>query len=210
MAHDFNNKLTAVLGNASVLRDSLEPTDSRQAMLEDLEKAADYCSALTQDLLDFAQATPRIRSEIRVLDLLEDFVHEMKAQLPARLTLELHVAEPGLTIRADAMQLERVFSNLILNARDATGGEGRIRIEAVRGDRGREVEISVTDDGPGMDGETRDRIFDPFFSKKRAGSGLGLAIVHGIVTSHGGEVRVESEPGLGARFTTTWPSVLGC
>ncbi|MEM7409992.1 MAG: ATP-binding protein [Myxococcota bacterium] len=206
VAHDFNNKLTAVLGNASVLRESFEPTDSRQAMLADLEHAAEYCSNLTQDLLDFAQAAPRARSEVSVRGFLDDLIQTMRPQLPRSLAVRVDVTEPGLRVYADPTQLERVFSNLLLNARDATAGEGRVTIAAHTIDRGRQIEIEIVDDGAGMDAETRDRIFDPFYSRKRTGTGLGLAIVHGIVTGHGGEVRVESEPGQGARFSTSWPA----
>lgn len=97
----------------------------------------------------------------------------------------------------------------MLNARDAVRGHGQITVSAAarRGDLD-QVEICVEDDGVGVDAETRDRIFDPFFSTKEIGegTGLGLAIVFGIVTNHGGEVAVESRPEGGSRFTTSWPA----
>jgi CheY-like chemotaxis protein len=100
-------------------------------------------------------------------------------------------------------------TNLVLNARDAVRGHGQITVSAAarRGDLD-QVEICVEDDGVGVDAETRDRIFDPFFSTKEIGegTGLGLAIVFGIVTNHGGEVAVESRPEGGSRFTTSWPA----
>ena len=88
-------------------------------------------------------------------------------------------------------------------------GTGRIELRARPGEAG--IEISVADDGIGIDDETRERIFDPFFTTKEVGegTGLGLAIVYGIVTSHGGQVAVESAPGRGALFTTTWPPASG-
>jgi CheY-like chemotaxis protein len=124
-------------------------------------------------------------------------------------------------VRIDPVQLEQVLFNLVLNARDALAGPGRIgvevrpiRVEAAhcagcRGPiEGDYVELSVTDDGPGIDSSTAERIFEPFFTTKETGkgTGMGLAIVHGIVHEHDGHVVLESAKGRGARFRVLLPA----
>jgi signal transduction histidine kinase len=102
-------------------------------------------------------------------------------------------------------QIKQVFLNLVLNAGQALDGEGTIRLATRFG--GGDVTASVEDDGPGIPPEIIDRIFDPFFTTKKIGegTGLGLGIAYQIVRSHGGEIRVESEPGGGARFEVRLP-----
>lgn len=210
VAHDFNNKLTAVLGNASMLRDSFPPEDPRNSALADLESAAEYCADLTRDLLDFARQTPRSLAPVDLASFLPRLAEQIAPQLGPGIELSVTVAPDLPDVDADRTQLERVVTNLLLNARDACKDGGVISVEAARarsGDPSR-LEISVRDEGIGMDRHARERIFDPFYSTKAVGegTGLGLAIVTGIVTSHGGEVTVKSAPGRGSCFTTTWPT----
>ena len=207
IAHDFNNKLTAVLGSAEILSESMDVDDPRQRNLLDLENAAEYCATLTRDLLDFARQTPRVVDVIDLAPFLLDLEHQLRPSMGAGVTLEVAVS-PDLHIEADPAQLARVVTNLFANANAAVQGTGTIRLEAgVREEDPSRVEISVEDDGVGIDADLRDKIFDPFFSTRDVGdgAGLGLAIVFGIVTSHGGEVAVESRLEGGSRFTTTWP-----
>jgi signal transduction histidine kinase/CheY-like chemotaxis protein len=209
VAHDFNNKLTTIIGNTNLVRLEVEADSPMQESLADLEGAAEYCAELTKDLLDFAQQSPRSLVAIDPVHVINGVAKWMREELPPGVTLHVHIDPVLPPLLADSTQLERVLTNLVLNARDAVGETGRIDIEARRGfgERERRVEIAVVDDGHGLPDELRERIFDPFFSTKDVGrgSGLGLATVFGIVTSHGGEVLVESAPGKGSRFLTTWP-----
>jgi CheY-like chemotaxis protein len=144
----------------------------------------------------------------------------LRAGLPGTLELIAEHNEPTSPVMADPAQVEQVLLNLCLNARDAIGGHGTVRIY-VQPQRAHElfcsscrrpvagdfVELVVEDDGHGIDLSTLERIFEPFFTTKDTGkgSGMGLAMVHGIVHEHGGHIVVESSPGRGARFRVLWP-----
>ena len=206
VAHDFNNQLTAMLGNAEAVRGTLEIDDPRYAQLAELEEAALYCSDISRDLLEFARPTPRRPSETDLGTFLPKLVARFDAEAPEARPITLKVAADAEPILADRTQLERVITNLVRNARDAAGPAGKVLIDVRMqpGHPGPRVSLSVSDDGVGMDANTRDHIFEPFFSTKETGNGLGLAIVYGIVSAHGGEVNVESARGAGARFETLW------
>lgn len=209
VAHDFNNKLTAILGNASFLSDALDPDDPNREVLADLEAAAEYCAGLTRDLLTFARLSPRSPAPIDPTAFLNRIGDHLRSDLPADIALEVTVAPDCVSIEADPVQLERTITNLVVNACDSIEGPGQIRISAApaAGESPRWIEVAVRDDGSGMDSETRERIFDPFYTTKDVGkgTGLGLAIVLGIVAAHGGEVAVDTAPGRGTKITTTWP-----
>jgi signal transduction histidine kinase len=223
VAHDFNNQLTTILGNARLLLEEAGVGSSQRPALLDLERAAEHCSELTRGLLTFARRTP---VQPRPLDV-EHLLHEVESMLRAGLasTIQLSVeAAPDLKPAfADPTELKQVVFNLAVNAQDALEGHGHLVLRA--GNRevearaahevpearpGRYVEITVQDDGPGIPAEVRQRIFDPFFTTKGVGkgTGLGLAIAYGVVRSHGGWLEVESEPGRGSTFRALIPTAL--
>jgi PAS domain S-box-containing protein len=210
VAHDFNNQLTAVLGNARSLLETLRPEGPTRDALLDLEAAAEHCAELTRGLLAFARQTPTAPRPVS----LERMLHEMEGlvgpSLPPDAKLEVRLAPGTHPVLADPAQIRRVLMNLAVNARDALEDDGQIRVEA-RNVPGRRVEIAISDTGVGMEPHTRAHIFDPFFTTKPVGegTGLGLAIVYGIVEAHGASIEVESEPGRGTRFRILWPAVPG-
>lgn len=214
LAHDFNNQLTAILGNARLLLDDLSEDDPHRASVVDLERAAEHCTDLTRGLLTIARPAPASRRPVdlgRMLSELEALLH---ASLGHDVRLEVSVAPDLPPLDADESQLRRVLTNLVVNGRDAVAaaGGGCVRVTARAGkllarDGSPAVEICVEDDGLGMDQEIRRRIFDPFFTTKPkgAGTGLGLAVVYRVVEAHGGEIAVESAPGKGTVFRLLWP-----
>lgn len=207
VAHDFNNKLTVILGGAALLRpivDRAEPR--RRERLDDLETAAQYCADLTRDLLDFAKKSPRAPTRVEIGAYLDKLIARLRRALPRGIHLTAAVAPGTPPVEADPLQLERVITNLVQNARDALGSRGNIEIQASPDGRDT-VALTVKDDGPGMDVSTRERAFDPFFTTKGpgGGTGLGLAIVLSLVESNGGEVTLSTSPGGGAAFRTSWP-----
>jgi len=217
VAHDFNNQLMAILGNAELLRERVAGDPIAAENLRDLEDAARLCADLTEGLLAFAR---RSRAEPRAVDaaqVLRDVERWLFATLPEGVSVRIET-EPGLRpALADPVQLKRALTNLAANARDALGGSGTILLEASNApDEARVapeggegwIEIRVRDSGVGMDEATRERIFDPFFTTKSfgKGSGLGLAVVYGTVTAHGGSIEVESAPGAGTTFRLRWPA----
>lgn len=206
VAHDFNNKLTVILGQATLLRPIVEDAaPDRLSRIDDLTRAARYCADLTRDLLDFARKSPRTPERIETGVYLRNLTDRLTRDLPPGVSLEADIGKDTPDLEADPFQVERVLTNLVGNARDAVGERGRIRISA--GATASGVRISVADDGPGMDAKTRERAFDPFFTTKGLGqgTGLGLAIVFSLVESNGGSVSLETSPGCGTRFDTTWP-----
>ncbi len=207
VAHDFNNKLTVILGGAALLRPIVEKAEPRRReRLDDLETAAQYCADLTRDLLDFAKKSPRAPKQIATQQYLATLADRLRRELPHGVALDASVSPDTPDVEADSVHLERVLTNLVHNARDALGAQGHIEIHASPAGND-SVAITVRDDGPGMDPATSERAFDPFFTTKGpgGGTGLGLAIVFSLVESNGGEVSVETAPGAGASFRTIWP-----
>jgi two-component system sensor histidine kinase PilS (NtrC family) len=161
---------------------------------------------------------------VQVAPLLRELAEMCRAACPAGVRVGVEVAAgDALRVHADAKQLRQVLWNLVLNAAQAMGERGEIRLAAAATERalpqgadaearsgaasGRgAVEISVADDGPGVAPEALERIFDPFFTTKPSGTGLGLATVHRIVTSHGGSIAVETAKGGGACFRVVLPA----
>ncbi len=211
VAHDFNNMLTAILGALELLEDRCPP-DARDHLTV-IRHASLRASDLTRQLLAFARRQP---AELRVVELgaLVQHVDRMLRPLVGG-DVEL-VIEYGAKacVRADPALLEQVLVNLVVNARDAMEGRGRLVVCVGRRTlpaggalSGEVAALEVIDSGAGIDEETRAHLFEPFFSTKGHGTGLGLASSYGIVRQHGGEIAVESAPGAGARFSVFLPLV---
>jgi len=223
IAHDFNNILQGVLGN-------LVLAEERQADLADakLGRYLDRAHAATQrardliqQMLTFSRGKSGERRPATAGALIDDATRLLRPTLPATIELGTDIAPalPGALL--DTVQFEQVLLNLCINARDAMQGTGRLalsaRVAALEGAYcascrqridGTFLEIAVSDSGPGIAPEVRERMFDPFFSTKEVGkgSGMGLAMVHGIVHQHGGHVLVESAPGAGTTFRVLIPA----
>ena len=213
VAHDYNNILTSVLGNASMLLDVLPSGSQPWRDAQEIQNAAQRAAALTHQLLAFSRGG----AVETALVAPNEMIAEMQPMLLRLLREDAELVtslQPGIPpVRANRGQLEQVVINLVANARDAMPSGGRVRIDtSVRtSGRGDYVVLRVTDNGSGMDADTRARIFDPFFTTKgpEAGTGLGLSIVYGIVQQAGGDVRVASAPGSGSQFEVMWPAASG-
>ncbi|MGE0355017.1 MAG: response regulator, partial [Gemmatimonadales bacterium] len=223
IAHDFNNLLVGVLGNASLALEELPEDSAVRETIKDVEVAALRAAELTRQMLAYAG---RSVFEVQLIDLprlVREMTHLLRAVISKKATLHFEFPADLPAVNGDPTQLRQVVMNLITNASDALGaGGGRILISAhlLEADRdylatsylddqlpaGKYVALSVTDTGRGMDAETRDRMFDPFFSTKFVGRGLGLAAVLGITRAHHGTIHVESEPGVGTTITLLLPS----
>jgi signal transduction histidine kinase len=205
IAHDFNNLLAVILANATLLLDALDAGDPRREDAEAALKAGERAAHLTRQLLPF---TRKQAFEARALDLNEivDSAKQMLRRLIGE-DIELSIRlTPGIPLtRGDQHLLEQVLMNMVVNARDAMPGGGKLSIETAA--RGSHVALRISDTGCGMDAATRQRIFEPFFTTKERGkgTGLGLATCHGIVREAGGVINVESEPGRGTVFEVLLP-----
>ena len=205
VAHDFNNLLTGITGYASLLLERATDDVELRRDLGEIKRAADRAAELTKQLLAFGR---RQVLNPRPLDL-NTVVAEVGALLQRLLGdhVELDIlAAPALgTVRADPGQIEQVIVNLVINGRDAMPDGGKLTIRTRDAEDGF-VELSVTDTGLGMDEQTRAQVFEPFFTTREQGVGLGLASVYGIVQQSGGDVSVESAPGMGSTFTVRLPA----
>jgi len=219
VAHDFNNLLTAIVGYGRFALE-LATNAAQRHDIEEIVKAAGRAAALTKQLLAFSR---RHMVETAVLDLnllIVDMVTMLRRMIGEDIELATTLAAGLSFVRADRSQLEQVVMNLVINARDACGPGGRIRLvtKAVDVDgttaarapglaRGAYVTLSVVDNGSGMNEATKSRLFEPFFTTKPRGqgTGLGLATVYGIVVQSGGAIQVESEFGQGSTFTVYLP-----
>ncbi len=212
VAHDFNNMLSVILGNAEMALDQAGSNQRLQDNLREIQKAAQRSANVVRQLLAFAR---KQTISPRVLDLNET-VEEMLKMLHRLIGEDIELVwKPGLDlwpVKVDASQIDQILANLSVNARDAIAGVGRLAIETgkvhfdeaycaehpgfVPGDF---VLLAVSDNGCGMDEETQKNLFEPFFTTKEVGkgTGLGLATVYGIVKQNKGFINIYSEPGHG-------------
>ena len=211
VAHDFNNILTAIVGCAGIMLESLPPGHPCREDADEIRRAGEQAASLTRQLLAFAR---REDSTPRVVDLREvcgGMRKMLQRLLPADIELEMSIPDRLGAVRVDPGQAEQVLLNLVVNAGDAMPDGGRVSVglaDAPAGGGGLPgpcVCLTVSDTGVGMDELTRARIFEPFFTTKSAGTGLGLANVRDAVARGGGAVVVESAPSRGATFRVFWP-----
>jgi two-component system cell cycle sensor histidine kinase/response regulator CckA len=224
VAHEVNNMMTGVIGFSEFLLRSLEPTDPRRSEVAEIIKAGTRAADVTRQLLAFTRQQFLRPEVLPVNGVVQDLEKMLRRVLGEDHALELALAADAGEIRADRGQLAQVLVNLMLNARDAIAGRGRVTIttRATRLDeryganhdgvgipRGEYVQLAVSDTGVGMDREIQARIFEPFFTTKPVGqgTGLGLSTVYGIVKQSDGFVWVYSEPGLGTTFKIYLPRV---
>jgi len=220
VAHDFNNLITVITGYNDLLLQGLAADDPRRHDAEQVGKAAHLASRLSRQLLAMSGGRVLEPRRLHLPMLLADLSELLQELLGAgiALTQSADLATPA--VRADQGQIEQLVLNLVLNAREAIGGSGHVRIDTSAaqldddfqrrhpGSRpGRYALLSVTDDGAGMDAETLAHAFDPHFTTRPAqGHGLGLTIVYGIVKQFGGYIDVESEPKRGSTFRVYLPA----
>lgn len=223
IAHDFNNILLAVIGMTDAAAEQLPADHMARPELEAVIGAAERGSELVQQLLAFSR-----KQELRMRPVdLRLLVEETRAMLvhviPRTIAITAQDCGDVPPVIADPVQIGQVLMNLAVNARDAMPEGGTLSIETgtagvIDNDPahpgvtpGGYVLLTVRDTGTGMSPEVRERIFDPFFTTKQPGqgTGLGLATVYGIVSQHGGAVRVESEPGAGTTFFVYLPAIPG-
>ena len=222
IAHDFNNLLAAIIGNAELALEVVDTAPSSLTLahdcLEDVLGAANRARDLVTQLLGFARRGNWEESPADLAAVVGEVLQLLSRTFDPNIQIEVDVDE-GLYVVGDRSQLFQMILNLCLNSRDAMAEGGRLSVTARLSDPqkdpdlaqepGRRVLITVQDSGQGMDAETRERLFEPFYTTKEmgCGTGLGLAVVYGIVTSHGGRIRVQSELGVGTTFFVTLPAM---
>ena len=223
IAHEFNNVLAVILGYAELTQYMLPQDGAAWQNVQEILAAGRRAKDVVQQILAFSRQTDTARTPTWPHILVQEALRFLRSVLPATIQLETHCEEDVGTILADATQVQQVVMNLCTNAEYAMreiSGVLEVRLEAVEVDPalaesslslrpGLYIRLTVRDTGRGIDPHIKERIFEPFFTTKAIGegTGMGLAIVHGIVTSHGGTIMVESVPGQGTTFIVYLPRV---
>jgi PAS domain S-box-containing protein len=211
VTHDFNNLLTVILAVGSVLDTQLPPDSMASELLRDINTSAARAAELARQLLSVRPSEPAEPIDVSAeIAALEPLLSRMAGE---RIKLVVRAPATPCIVKIGRAELERIATNLVVNAKDAMPDGGDIVVEIARslevdgeGPAIPMVELRVTDSGVGMDSLTRQRIFEPFYTTKgEAGTGLGLATVDGIVSRIGGCIRVDSRPGRGTNIRVLLP-----
>jgi signal transduction histidine kinase len=206
VAHEVNTPLAVISTYAQMLAKQVAGDQQQSALLDKIAKQTFRASEIVNSLLNFSRTSPRQFGEVDLAKVIRETMTLVEHQFSkSGIRVNLEIQRPLPFIRGNAGQLQQVFLNLFLNARDAMERDGALVVKAWEGGSG--VEVEVADTGPGIAAEHLTRIYDPFFTTKagRKGTGLGLSITYGIVRDHGGMIEVESRPGEGAKFRLEFP-----
>jgi len=223
IAHHFNNKIGAVIGNLELALVDLPPESITRKYLAGAMSASNQSAEISRLMLTYLGQTVGKREPLDLTETVRDGLVLLTALLPGEIRLRPDLPDQGLSILADGGQIMLILTNLVTNAMEAIGDrEGEIvlavgekpasELRALRywrADWEPRAEsyacLSISDTGCGMDAAIHDHIFDPFFTTKFTGRGLGLSVVHGIVKAHQGAIAIESQAGQGATFHVVFP-----
>jgi len=224
VAHDFNNILTSILGSVSILKTKPKSGSQIQGLIELIETAAMRGSSLTRQLLTFARKDPVAHRPISIASVVGETIDLFERSVRKTIIIERYFRDTQTIIKGDEGQIQQAILNLLINARDALRPGGKITVESklVSFSRptpnrffgiikpGQYVEITVYDDGIGIDDYLLTRIFEPFFTTKDPGkgTGLGLSVVYGVVKAHGGFIDIESTPHQGTSVRLYIPALI--
>lgn len=220
VAHDYNNMLTVILGYAGLALKKVDPAQPLHANLEQIIKAAKRSSEITRQLLTFARKQTIIPVVLDLNQAVEGMLKMLRRLIGEDIDLAWLPVRGLCQVKIDPVQIDQILANLCVNARDAISNVGKVTIETGNAifdesycaqhagfAAGEYALLAVSDDGCGMDKETLDQIFEPFFTSKGIGqgTGLGLSTVYGIVKQNNGFINVYSEPGKGTTFRIYLP-----
>jgi signal transduction histidine kinase/ActR/RegA family two-component response regulator len=221
IAHDFNNILTPILGYTDMALEELPAESNLRFDIEQINNAAHRGKNLVQQVLTFSREVDFENKPIRLQPIIAEALNLIKASFPPGVVINQHFEEKIGTVLADSTHIHQIVMNLCMNANHAmmkTGGTLDVRLDEVKLDqrsaekipklkKGEYIRLTISDTGHGMDIKTKERIFEPFFTRKEvgSGSGLGLSVVHGIINNYGGAIVVESTPDKGTTFMIYLP-----
>ncbi len=197
VAHEINTPLGIILGYTQILEEDLEENPEAREYLGIIERQTKICRRIVGDLLRFARMGKSGEGEVDINLCVQEVASILSHSLSIeQISLELKLAPDLPRIRGDQEKIRQVLVNLVTNAFQAIGHNGRIEIETTYHPQEEEILITVADTGPGIPSEIIDKIFDPFFTTKEVGkgTGLGLSVSFGIIKDHGGKIKVESPP----------------
>lgn len=208
IAHDFNNILTSIVGNISIVKHKMPESSELYHHIRDAENASFKAKELTGQLLTFAKGGAPVKKVTSLAAILKDTATFILRG--SGIQCHFHIDDSVYLAEVDEGQIAQVIQNLVINAREAMEDHGELHITAKNIDdndpvhaiigNDRYIKITIQDNGPGIQSEHIEKIFDPYFTTKPHGSGLGLTVVYSIIKQHGGYIFVDSKPGAGTQF----------
>jgi signal transduction histidine kinase len=212
IAHDFNTILTTISGYAELTREETLPDTEIYNYMNRISGAVRKAEAVINQMLTFSQQVDQERVAVGIGGIIREACDFVSSASPENVLLQTDLAADDLVVMADPTQLFRVLLNIMTNgvqAMEQSGGFLKVMTERDTSDNRQNARIVVSDTGSGIESSVIDHIFEPFFTTKAVGkgTGMGLSVAHGIITSLGGEMEVESMPGVGTRFTILLPLV---
>jgi signal transduction histidine kinase len=203
VAHEVKNPLAAIKGALQVIGGRMPESAARdRAVIGEVVARVDSLNEIVQDLLVFARPREPQMGPVALAELLDNTVGLMRKD-PGLASLKIATAGVRPVIQADAEQLKIVFLNLLLNAAQAAGAGGTVRIDVRVDDLA--ATVAITDDGPGIPAEVRAKVFEPFFTTKHRGTGLGLPTARRVVERHRGAIAIDCPPSGGTVVTVSLP-----
>jgi two-component system sensor histidine kinase HydH len=207
VAHEIRNPLSSIRGFAQYFMHRFQSQEEEQGYASVMVKEVDRLNRVITELLDYARPKDPRREPHSLENIMDHSLKLLEPELVRRKVDIEREFEPSLPdVLTDRDQISQAFLNLLLNSLESMDGGGKIRICLKKGRIRPSVEVSIADTGRGIASEDLGKVFEPFFSTKNRGTGLGLAIVHQIVESHGGDIEVESQQGMGTTFRITLPT----
>jgi len=223
IAHDFNNILTGILGQTDLVLADLPPVSPVRTKVEAIQSAATSAADLCRQMLAYSGKGRFVMAPLDLSEIVREMRDMLDTAVSKKVSLRLDLATDIPAVNADASQMQQIILNLVVNASEAIGeanGAVGVRTGLIECDAeylktnfsdndlppDRYVTLEVTDTGCGMEPETMDRIFEPFFTSKFTGRGLGLAAVLGIIHGHRGAIRTDSKPGRGTTMKVLLPA----
>jgi PAS domain S-box-containing protein len=223
IAHDFNNILGVIMGYAELAIYNASEKTKLENNLQGVLKGAGRAKELVKHILTFSRQSEQERKPIYIGPIVKEALKMLRASLPTTIEIHQQIEQNTGAVEADPTQVHQVMMNLCANASHAmseTGGILDIRLESAEIDTNPNIEypemgsghclkLTISDTGHGIKPKVMERIFEPYFTTKQRGegTGLGLSVVHGIIKSHGGTIKVSSEPGNGATFEIFLPVI---
>jgi len=223
IAHEFNNILGIIVGNTELAMDGVPEWNTARYNLDEIRTACLRARDVVKQILAFSRQTKKELKPVSINRIIDESLKLLRSSIPTFIEIRKNIRNENDIVNADPTQINQIVFNLCTNAAFAMREEGgilEIDIENVTLDKktskqyhdlspGLYVKLTVSDTGCGIEQKIIERIFDPYFTTKQVdeGSGMGLAVVHGIVRSHGGDIRVHSKPSLGATFEVLLPVI---
>ncbi len=208
LIHKVNNPLMVISGRAQLSMPEDVGGEEIRKNLRIIKQQCDRISEMMQKLIVFSRAGQEIAGRVSVNKCLEDAAEHLADELSAgNISVKKELADPPPVMEAAGEQLCELFTNLLMNAREAMPEGGTLRMSTAT-EKGK-VKVEVSDTGAGMSREVVERVFDPFFTTKRGKDGLGLSLCYGIVSSCGGDIKFRTKPGKGTTVTVLLPAGRG-